>query len=294
MSNQDPLTEPDRPGQIVPPDRVYYAEGVLLDASDFGAEQSYHRGRLARVLSYLHGSGTAAGLEVVWEEKLEPDDDPDWPAGREERLRVTPGLAVDRLGRLVEVGRDWCLRLQSWYDSREAAELNAAFDGDAGFVIADVFLRFVPCERGRTPAFASGPFDALDAAVPSRVRDAFDLELVPRKEVEPPLPESPWDDLTAGTVEQRRENLHNALLAAWREGTSFLDGQGNLLPEVEHPEGVDPSSVFLARVRIPAGPPPGQGKPPARTSAAVEVDNLGRRFVYPSGALAAWLGILKP
>lgn len=290
MSNQDPLTEPDRPGQIVPPDRVYYAEGVLLDASDFGAEQSYHRGRLARVLSYLHGSGTAAGLEVVWDERIEPGDDDDFPDGREERLRVEPGIAIDRLGRLIEVGRDWCLRLQSWYDSRPAAELDAAFS--AGFVTADVFLRFVACERGRTPAFASGPFDALDAAVPSRIRDAFDLELVLRDETDPPLPDSPWPDLTAGTAAQRKENLHQALLDAWREGTDFLDAQGNLVAAQEHPLTVDPSSVFLARVRIPASK--AGDDPPERTDADVEIDNLSRRFVYPPGALAAWLGILKP
>ena len=42
-------------------DRLYYAMGVLLDATDFDAEQAYHRGRLARALSYLHGMGTAAG-----------------------------------------------------------------------------------------------------------------------------------------------------------------------------------------------------------------------------------------
>ena len=51
---------------------------------------------------------------------------------------------------------------------------------------ADIFLAFHPCERGYTPAFASGPFDALDASQPSRVRDAYELTLVPR-----PKPESP-------------------------------------------------------------------------------------------------------
>ncbi len=42
-------------------DRLCYALGVLLDASDFDAEQAYHRGRLARALVYLNGMGTAAG-----------------------------------------------------------------------------------------------------------------------------------------------------------------------------------------------------------------------------------------
>ncbi|MCC6874636.1 MAG: hypothetical protein IT378_10055, partial [Sandaracinaceae bacterium] len=38
------------------PERTFYAPGVFLDAEDMKAEQLYHRGRLARVLAYLHGS----------------------------------------------------------------------------------------------------------------------------------------------------------------------------------------------------------------------------------------------
>jgi hypothetical protein len=278
----DPITEPDRPGQLLPPDRVFYAEGVLLDSADLRDEQSYHRGRLARVLTYLHGSGTMAGLKVVWDKPLKPGDDNAFPDGREEELRVTPGVAVDRLGRLIEVDRDWCVRLDRWYKAQDPAELDAAFA--AGVVTADVFLRFVPCERGRTPAFATGPYDALDAAVPSRIRDAFAFELVLRKEATPPLPERPWPDFG-----KDQDKLHDALLDAWHEGTDFLDAEGRLLPDVEHVAGQDTTSVFLARVTLPAT----AGKPPARTNADVQVDNRNRRFVYPSGALAAWLGVPK-
>jgi hypothetical protein len=289
LLNADLLTDPDLPGQILPPDRVYYAEGVLLAADDFRDEQSYHRGRLARILTYLHGSGTVAGLKVVWDEMLKPGDDPDYPNGREEELRVQPGVAVDRLGRLIEVGRDSCLRLDKWYQGQEPAELTAAFNIVDKVVTADVFIRFVPCERGRTPGFATGPFDALDAAVPSRIRDAFEITLVPRKESTPPLPKSPWPDLTGGNPKQ----LHEALLDAWHEGTDFLDGQGRLLPAEEHVAGQDTTSVFLARVLISATAPANTGERPGRTG-AVTVENLGRRFVYPTGPLAAWLGILKP
>ena len=52
---------------VLAPDRVFYAEGVLLSAADFEAEQAYHRGRLARALAALHGSGTVAGLRVIWQ-----------------------------------------------------------------------------------------------------------------------------------------------------------------------------------------------------------------------------------
>src|SRR5207248_2989900 len=47
--------------------RVFYATGVLLDAHHLDAEQLYDHRWLARALSYLHGSGTLAGLEVRWE-----------------------------------------------------------------------------------------------------------------------------------------------------------------------------------------------------------------------------------
>ena len=288
-TDKDLLIEPERPGQLTPPDRVSYDEGVLLDALDFRAEQSYHRGRLARVLTYLFGTGTAAGLEVGWEKPLKPG--PGAPEGREERLRLKPGLAIDRLGRLIEVPRDWCIRLDRWYRSRKPEELSAAFHG--GQVVADVFLRFLTDERGRTPGFAYGPFDALDASVPSRLRDAFAVELVLRKEPDPPPPRGPWDDLAAGTPQERRKALHEALLGAWREGTGFLDDQGRLDPLSEHVAGQDTTSVFLARVSLPAGPAGNDGRPVRQDpfTTDVQVDNLIRRFAYPAGALAALQGI---
>ena len=47
-------------------------------------------------------------------------------------------------------------------------------------------------QRGKTPAFAVGPFDATDAVVPSRLRDEYELRLVPRPHgtVVPPVPAS--------------------------------------------------------------------------------------------------------
>jgi hypothetical protein len=292
-TDKDLLTELERPGQLTPPDRVSYDEGVLLDALDFRAEQSYHRGRLARVLAYLFGTGTAAGLEVVWEKPAAPGADPAFPEGKEERLRLRPGLAVDRLGRLIEVPRDWCIRLDRWYRSREPAEANAAFRADRGTVVADVFLRFLTDERGRTPGFAYGPFDALDASVPSRLRDAFAVELVLRPEADPPRPSGPWADLSAGTPGERRDALHQALLGAWKGGTDSLDDQGRLDPLPEHVPGQDTTSVFLARVSLPAGPAGGDGRPVRQDPLAtdVQVDNLIRRFAYPAGALAALQGI---
>ena len=76
------------------PERVNYATGMLLQAEDFRDEQTYHRGRLATALRHLMGFGTIAGLAVrspaVEDNQLE--------------LRVEPGIAIDRYGRLIELG----------------------------------------------------------------------------------------------------------------------------------------------------------------------------------------------
>src|SRR5438093_772650 len=97
--NTDKLTLPPRG---LPP-RVSYHNGMLLDADDFSEEQKYHRERLADVLARLHGSGTVAGLKVERIAKGAPM--PDGGIADEELIVVHPGLAVDRLGRLLDVPR---------------------------------------------------------------------------------------------------------------------------------------------------------------------------------------------
>ena len=49
------------------PQRVYYSTGRMLGVDDFQADQDYHRGRLARALVQLYGTGTVAGLNVGFE-----------------------------------------------------------------------------------------------------------------------------------------------------------------------------------------------------------------------------------
>jgi hypothetical protein len=265
--------------QSYSPDRVFYALGRMLSVEDFNDEQTYHRGRLARALFYMEGSGTVAGLEVKYQGPIGPD----------EEIQVTAGLAIDRLGRIIEVPRQACIRLDRWYKAQAAGDLFQGFDGAAGGVIVDVFIRFVPCDRGKTPAFASGAFDGTDATSPSRIRDGYQLDLVLRKPGSP-LPENPWKDVPlAGALPDRRVALHKAIFASWREGTDARDENGHLKPLPEHAPGQDTLSLFLARVVIPAT----TGTPPARTGPldANHVDNDSRSFLYTPLALARWVGI---
>lgn len=270
------------------PDRPFYATGRLLDDEDFTAEQIYHRGRLARALAYLYGSGTVAGLRVVRKRKT---------ADQEEQLHVEPGLAIDRLGRLIELPRPACIRLQRWFDAQTDDDLVQGLHGSPyNGVVVDIFIRFLICERGKTPAFALGPFDALDATVPSRLRDGTALDLVIRKEDSPPLPENGWPDLTVfPNAGERRTAALNALLEGWQEGTEWRDEAGRLYPLAEHVPGQDPTSLFLARGVILATAGPAEAPRPSRPegastlqdNASMTIDNHSRPFIYTPGK---WLG----
>jgi hypothetical protein len=274
LRTADPLTDP-----LLAPERPHYATGMLLGAEDFLAEQAYHRGRLARALAWLHGYGTVAGLRVT----VQPAT-PDTP----EQLVVEPGLALDRLGRLIELPRPACLDLTRWLDALAADTRTGALhpkdaaDPYAGLV-ADVFVRFVQCPHALTPALASGPFDALDAAVPARLRDGYELELVPRAETAPPLPQNAWPDLDAiADPDARAAAFHEAVFELWPEGTRDLDGRGRLEPLAEHLPNQDTAALWLARLAIPAA-----GDPPVRAPGDIVLDNASRPFVP---AQARWIG----
>jgi hypothetical protein len=269
----DPLIDPLRR-----PDRVAYSLGRMLGVDDFSDEQTYHRGRLARALLFLHGSGTIAGLRVRYEPKTDDHD---------EELVVGAGLAIDIAGRLIEVPRDACLRVQAWWDDYAA---NRTSDLRSGFrdgkVIADVFIRFIVCERGLTPAFVTGPFDALDAVQASRLRDGYEIKLWVRTEEAPPLPKGRLHDVSAIA------DLQDAILdgfsdPAQPDPTKATDSHA--LPA--DLQALDGRFVWLARLELPAAAGAGTD-PPTRTADPVsQPDNRSRLFSYPTGVLARLLSV---
>jgi hypothetical protein len=279
-------------------DRLHYATGELLGADDFRDEQTYHRRQLAQALLHSNGSGTLAGLRVVTRHMPGQNGTPD-----EVQLRVQPGLAFDRAGRLIEVPRDACLRLRRWFEfiaaqAPDSSDLDVGDLGKAfhdGAVVADIFLTFHPCDHGYTPAFASGPFDALDASQPSRVRDAYDLTLALRAEENLETAFDPWAGIEGTTAEERLSSAVETSLGAWE--ALRLPPPESVDDWHENPAGVDPTAVLLARLRIPADPAPNATAAPAPNWSAAawpdevaNLDNTVRNFLFPPAAIRRLMG----
>jgi len=283
MSDADTTTLADPLEAMPAPERVNYATGVLLAAEDFRDEQTYHRARLARVLSALAGFGTLAGLRVIPPEAGDP----------ELELHVAPGIAIDRFGRPVEIAEPYCIRIARWFagfstDALRAAVHRAPRVSVPVAVVADAFLSALSCARAKTPAFATGPFDALDAVVPARLAEAAQLELIPRAEGAPdpiPSPRNFWP-----APDATPEASLAAVLDAWEVGTTATAADGSLDPLTEQVPGHNTSAVLLARVTIPvvlaAGAAPGV-RPQLDMAQRVTVDNSLRPFIYLPGK---WLG----
>jgi len=292
-------------------ERLHYATGELLGADDFRDEQTYHRRQLARALLFLNGSGTLAGLRVVARHRPGKT-----AAGDDVHLEVRPGLALDGAGRLVEVPRAACLRLRRWFnffakpfpgpgkdpheDERTSllAAWNTAWAASAGVIPVDVFLEFHQCERGLTPAFASGPFDALDASQPSRIRDACKLSLFIRTEANPSHADDPWGHIK--DEPDRTAAAQQASLEAWEK----LDIPPSEPPVSEPKDPTSPGSpaVLLARITLrtdasreplwdaPTWPAPTPAEP-APIEVTPNVDNTVRNFILPSAAVRGLAGV---
>jgi len=252
--------------------RVAYHNGILLDASDFQVEQLYHRSRLAAALRHLHGFGTIAGLKV---ERVAAT------TTTEEQLKVNPGIALDRAGRLLEIASSQCLRLNRWFEfqiSQPAAVLKPFRDGDdQRYFVGDLFLRFNECAQGLRPGFPEPAADATDAIVASRTNDSFALELVPRDcDPETTLPAVPTSRFPTATTDKAA--LLTAIYAAYEQKSPAIDQEYPLDFE-------DKTAVFLARVRLRLEDAPDTSLD-RHASGDVEIDDLERPVVTSTDLLA--------
>jgi hypothetical protein len=118
--------------------RVSY--GMLLGEEDFRDLMGNPRGKQMLHNAWLHGSGVVWGYEVLR----------DGTKG----LRVTPGLALDKLGRELLLDTDRCLDLEAWLrDLRKGQPLGAG-DCDEQVLRACVVASFDTCLARPVPALA--------------------------------------------------------------------------------------------------------------------------------------------
>lgn len=214
---------------------------------------------------------------------------------KELEVQVLPGVAIDRVGRIIEVPRAVCIRLARWLSDQQASDVNQALHG--ANIVVDVFATYVPCTRGVTPCFATqDDYSATDAFSPNRLLDSFAMQLVLRSDASPQLPRDPW--LGAGAMatppNPPAKTLQQTILDA-TAGPAASPPFGTGTPAAELPPGFDATSVFLARILIPAtavpvktGDPP---QPPVADLTKITIDNLSRIFLYPAALVARWVGL---
>jgi hypothetical protein len=399
-------TSNDALGTPQPPNRVYYSLGRTLGVEDFQADQDYHRGRLARALLQVCGTGTVAGLNVsvpqIWQAStryaaftfvfdaslnVQVNTGPAGTSGNgpltfaaapkgtvndgsnivwtnqgpmnangwmpnslyvfpaaivdsnsnvqilkgpanltsgprlpvwntaigastadgtvasawicvgpsQLEVEVTPGLAIDRVGRMIEVPRTVCIRIGPWLANQTLSDLTSALAAGSGNILVDVFATFIPCTRGVTPCFATqDDYDATDAFSANRLLDSFAMQLVLRSDSSPQLPKDPWlsTGLAPGAAMTTDivKGLKRNLLSANSGPASMPPFSGNGAGPDGSPQGVDPSAVFLARISIPATAG-AAGQPPNIKLMNTTIDNLSRLFLYPTSLLARLLGL---
>ncbi|MEV5273385.1 MULTISPECIES: hypothetical protein [Streptomyces] len=138
--------------------------GMLLGVSDLEAVVGHSWAKMRLHNAWLHGGG------VVWGFGISVD-------GPSREVRVTPGLALDELGRELYLPVLSCLDLAKWLDEqKEKAENREILDG---LVDAHVVARFRACLARPVPALTS-PCDGAGAETAySRLRETAELFLVP-------------------------------------------------------------------------------------------------------------------
>jgi hypothetical protein len=136
--------------------------GMLLGEDEFRTLMGNPRGKLMLHGAWLHGCGVVRGyvpsVEGVW------------------TLKVSPGLAVDGLGRELRADTSWCLDVSEWLkENRDALDESC----HSQTVQACLVARFDCCPTDPVPALADPCDITRQRDAPSRVVEGVRLELRP-------------------------------------------------------------------------------------------------------------------
>jgi hypothetical protein len=273
--------------------RISFEPGILLGSDALTTEQAYHVRRLNRHQRWLIGPGTVFGLRVdVQPPAAGVTSDP-------VQITVSPGYAIDGLGREVMVGGQYAISLHDWLRVQNPPSSSGVFH-------LRVTVRAQASPNQLQPVVAE-LFDAgLDPVVPKYVADSFALEISvdpntadqtadawdsplaawsppgPAPPTSPPAPPTspPAGAAPAPTIPTPRET---AMLTAAQSNAALLkvlNQQSWLLARQFPPYDDSPgaqgrfteaSRLLLARLQVNATPPV--------TSGSVALNNLVRPFV---------------
>jgi hypothetical protein len=140
------------------------AFGMLLGEDDFRTLMGNARGKQMLHSAWLHGSG------VVWGYRVKVDGE--WT------LRVSPGLAVDGLGRELLAETSWCLDVRDWLRANHIT-VSSLNEGEQLTVTARLVAEFGCCPTAPVPTLAD-PCDITRKHDDwSRVVETVRLSLVP-------------------------------------------------------------------------------------------------------------------
>lgn len=149
--------------QLDPEQRVQYSLGLVLGVDEFQQEQFYHVQRSRQHTRLLHGYGTVCGLQVTTDHS---------------QILVSPGVAVDQLGRVIEVPRAQCADLNLWLSQpQNLFAATASFGSPVGTATAYVELCYRECLTNRVPVPGAPCRSEADSLAPSRVTETFDLRI---------------------------------------------------------------------------------------------------------------------
>jgi hypothetical protein len=157
-------------GTLSPDLRVNYAYGMVLGLDEFLQEQLH---RLTHGWLHdraLHGYGTASGLAVT----VTPTD-----GAQDFTVHVGTGVAVDQWGREIVIRCDQCARIGAWLGVQEQADpgVIGRHLGPSGELTVYVTASYAECLDALVPIPGQPCSSSEQSMVPSRIRDAWDIEL---------------------------------------------------------------------------------------------------------------------
>ena len=156
-------TQPD------PYKRVNYTLGLVLGVDEFDQEQNYFLERDRQHNREFHGYGTVCGLELSRDGT---------------RVIVSPGMAIDPLGRVIRVNKEQCGDVNDWLSVPEnTLQLGPANQPTQLYVV----LCYQECQTDKVPIPGAPCRSEEESLDYSRVTETFKIEfqaVPPRSEEE--------------------------------------------------------------------------------------------------------------